>query len=368
MRAMIMAAGLGTRLRPLTGFIPKPMAPILNRPALYHILRLLRQHGVREVVVNLHHFPDAIKGWFGDGSSLGMEIRWSYEEELMGTAGGVKNNEDFLAGDTFLVMSGDSLTDLDLDALLATHRAKSGLATLSVKQVSDPSDYGVVVVDEDDRILGFQEKPSREEALSDLCNCGIYVFEPEIFERIPAATFYDFGKQVFPELVGDGTPFYVHRVAGYWNDVGNLEEYTRSNFDALGGAVDIERPGHEIRSGVFCGERCVVEQGAELSGPVLLGEGCVLERGARLQGPLVLGEGCVVEAGALLQRSVVGAGVFVGAQTEVSDSLIGRHCHLRSSARLTAAVLGDRCLVLEGERVEGIVEPRAVLGSGPASA
>jgi mannose-1-phosphate guanylyltransferase len=364
MRAMIMAAGLGTRLRPLTGYVPKPMAPILNRPALYHILRLLRSHGVREVVVNLHHFPDAIRGWFGDGRRLDMSIRWAYEEQLLGTAGGVKNNEDFLTDDTFLVMSGDSLTDLDLGSLLATHRQKGGVATLAVKKVSDPSEYGVVVVDENDRIGGFQEKPSREEALSDLCNCGIYVFEPTIFDRIPAATFYDFGKQVFPELVADGTPFYVHRVEGYWNDVGNLEEYVRSNFDALRGEVSIERPGTEVRPGVLLGERSVLADGAETVGPVLIGDDCLIEEGARLVGPLVVGDGVAVESGAEIRASVVGPAAFLGGRAEVVDSLVGRHCHVRPSARLSEAVLGDRCLVLEGATVAGILEPNTVLSAG----
>lgn len=361
MRAMIMAAGLGTRLRPLTGYIPKPMAPILNRPALYHILRLLAAHGISEVVVNLHHFPDTIRSWFGDGSEVGVSICWAFEEELLGTAGGVKNNEDFLGVDTFLVMSGDSLTDLDLAALLETHHRTGGLATIAVKEVDDPSEYGVVVVDEEARILGFQEKPSREEALSNLCNCGIYVFEPAVFERIPAATFYDFGKQVFPEMVRDRVPFYVHRLEEYWNDVGNLEEYRRSNFDALEGRVGIEMPGREVSAGVRLGERTWVAPGAQVTGPVLIGRDCVIEDGARLDGPVILGDCCVVESGARLAGSVVLSGVFIGGKAEVEHSVLGRVTQVRPGARLTGAVVGDRSLIRDGARVAGVVEPNSVV-------
>ena len=209
MKVMIMAAGKGTRLRPITDLVPKPMAPIANRPALYHILRLLYHHGIREVVINLHHLPDAITSYFGDGAWLGMKIEYSFEPELLGTAGGVKNNEAFLAGDTFLVMSGDALTDIDLTGLIAAHRRRRSLATLAVKEVADPSLFGVVVAGDDDEVLGFQEKPTREEARSRLCNCGIYVFEPEIFSHIPRGQFDDFGSRVFPDLLRQRVPFHV---------------------------------------------------------------------------------------------------------------------------------------------------------------
>ena len=271
MRAMIMAAGLGTRLRPLTGLIPKPMAPLANRPALYHIVELLKRHGITEVVINIHYFPDTLTSYLGDGYDLGMSIRFAYEEELLGTAGGVKNNEDFLGGDTFIVMSGDALTDLDLEAAVRTHREKGGIATLSVKEVEDPSDYGVMIVDENDRITGFQEKPAPEEALSNLSNAGIYIFEPEIFKRIPADTFYDFGNQVLPGLVKEDIPFYVHRIESYWNDVGSLSEYRQGNFDALEGKVQLEPEGTEVAPGVRAGERTYISPEATVEGPVLLG-------------------------------------------------------------------------------------------------
>ncbi len=198
MRVMVMAAGKGTRLRPVTDFLPKPMAPVANRPVLYHILRLLRRHGFSEVVLNLHHLPEVITDYLGDGSASGCDIRYSYEPELLGTAGGVKKNEDFLGAGTFLVMSGDALTDIDLTGLVAAHRRNGSIATLAVKEVADPSLYGVVVTDDDDRVVGFQEKPTREEARSHLCNCGIYVFEPEILSLIPAGRVRRFRQPALP--------------------------------------------------------------------------------------------------------------------------------------------------------------------------
>ena len=193
-----MAAGLGTRLRPLTDFLPKPMMPVANRPVLHHLLNLLHRHEVREVGINVHAFPELIKAYFGNGSSLDMEIRWSHEPELLGTAGGTKQLEDFWGGETILITSGDGLHDVDVTALLGHHRRTGALATLAVKPVTDPSAYGVVILDRDTRVRGFQEKPTRDEARSDLANCGIYVIEAELLDRIPAETFYDFGTDVWP--------------------------------------------------------------------------------------------------------------------------------------------------------------------------
>ncbi len=362
MRAMIMAAGLGTRLWPLTGFIPKPMAPILNRPALYHILKLLSRHGITEVVVNLHHFPSAITSYLGDGSDLGISIRYAYEQELLGTAGGVKNNEDFLSGDTFLVMSGDSLTDLDLEALVADHRARGGLATLAVKPVDDPSDFGVIVVDSGGRITGFQEKPPADEALSNLCNAGIYVFEPEIFAKIPEATFYDFGKQVFPGLLETGEPFFVHETSHYWNDVGSLEEYRQGNFDALRGHVRIEVPGHEAAPGVRFGERTDMASSAVLEGSVLIGDDCVIEEGVVLRGPLVVGDHCTFASGVRLDAAIVWSGCCVGPESRLSGVMLGRDVFLQARVEASGAVVGGRSFVAEGHDLgDRVVEPGSVL-------
>jgi mannose-1-phosphate guanylyltransferase len=324
MRAMIMAAGIGTRLRPVTDLMPKPMVPIVNRPALYHILRLLAKHGHREVVINLHHLPDAITGYFGDGESLGLQLNYSYEPELLGTAGGVKNNAKFLGCSTFLVMSGDAVTDVDLPGLLAAHRRHGSIATMAVKQVSDPSLYGVVVTDASGRVTGFQEKPRREDALSDLCNCGIYVFEPEILGLIPEGQFDDFGRRLFPDLLREHVPFYAYTVNEYWNDVGNLTEYLRSNGDALAGRVAIEIPGRTTAPDIWVEEGADIHPSARLQPPLSLGQGCSIGRDAVIEGPAVIGSASIIGEGAHLARVAVLPGSRVAPREMLVEGIVAR--------------------------------------------
>lgn len=324
MRVMIMAAGIGTRLRPITDLVPKPMAPIANRPALYHILRLLRRHGFHEVVINLHHLADAITSYFGDGSLLEMDLRYSYEPELLGTAGGVKNNAGFLSGGTFLVISGDALTDIDLTGLVAAHRRYGSIATIAVKEVPDPSQFGVVVADDDDRVVGFQEKPTLEEARSRLCNCGIYVFESEILDRILPEQFDDFGKRVFPDLLRDRIPFHAHSINEYWSDVGNLSEYVKGNADALGGVVDVEIPGREIRPGVWVEDGAIIAPTARIEPPVLIGRECRVGDDAVIEGPSVAGERSTVGAGAHVARALILEDAQVPQGAVLVDGVLGQ--------------------------------------------
>lgn len=324
MRVMIMAAGIGTRLRPVTDLVPKPMAPIANRPALYHILTLLKSHGLREVIINLHHLPDAITNCFGDGSLLEMDIRYSFEPELLGTAGGVKNNADFLGDDTFLVMSGDALTDVDLTGLIAAHRRYDSIATIAVKEVADPSLFGVVVADDDDRVVGFQEKPTLAEARSRLCNCGIYVFEPEVLSRILPDQFDDFGHRVFPELLKEHIPFHAHAIDDYWSDVGNLHEYVRGNGDALARRVDVEIPGTEVRPGFWVEAGSDVAPSARIEPPVLIGSDCRIEEDVVIEGPAIIGDGCTVGAGAHVTRTLVLQQSRIAPGALVVDGILGQ--------------------------------------------
>lgn len=319
-----MAAGKGTRLSPITDLVPKPMAPIVNRPALYHIMALLRRHGLTEVVMNTHHLPDAITSYFGDGASMGMDITYSYESELLGTAGGVKNNEAFLGADTFLVMSGDALTDIDLTGLIAAHRRRGSIATLALKEVADPSQYGVVVVDDDGRVVGFQEKPTLEEARSRLCNCGIYVFEPEILSYIPAGQFDDFGRRLFPDLLREHVPFHGETVAGYWSDVGNLGEYIRGNADALTGRVDVDIPGVESRPGVWLESGVTVPESVRIEPPVLLGSQCLLGDDVVIEGPVVIGGGSTIGSESHVVRTLVLPQSFLPPGSLAVDGVVGR--------------------------------------------
>src|SRR6476469_9115566 len=309
MRAMVMAAGLGTRLRPLTYEVPKPMVPVANRPVMEHILALLRRHGLGEVIANLHWFPDTIRDHFGDGAGLGVALTYRYEDELLGTAGGVRNVAEFFGDEPFLVMAADALTDIDLAALRAAHEAHDGIATLAVKRVADVSDFGVVITGSDGRIQGFQEKPDRAEALSDLASCMIYVLEREIFDYFPDERVVDFALDVFPALLENDVPFHVHEIDSYWNDVGSLPEYLRGNLDAVEGAVEVELAGELLAP--EGGEEAAERGDPGVDGRVLAAEGCEVGAGVRLDGPLVLGQGCAIGAGARVKESVVLPGAKV---------------------------------------------------------
>lgn len=315
MKAMLLAAGLGTRLRPLTYELPKPMVPILGRPVMEHIARLLGRHGFDDVVANLHYFPDLIRGHFGDGSGQGIKLVYSFEEELMGTAGGVRNVRDHFGGETFLVISGDALTDIDLTAFHERHRQAGGIATLALKRVDDPSQLGVVIVDDEGRIQGFQEKPAPGEELSNLGSCGIYMFEPEIFDYFPDTEFVDWAQDVYPALLDEDVPFYGHEIAEYWNDVGSLEEYRQGNFDALAGAVDVEMPGGRNGS--------EVPEGVEVEGPVYIGDGCEIAAGVRLTGPVVIGGYSRIGENSALRDTIVWPRTDVNPGTVLVGGLAG---------------------------------------------
>ena len=317
-----MAAGLGTRLRPLTYEIPKPLIPVANRPVMEHILMLLRRHGFGPVIANLHWFGDAIRDRFGDGSELGIELTYSYEDELLGTAGGVRNVAEFFGDEPFLVMAADALTDIDLAALRAAHAANGGIATLAVKRVSEVSEFGVVITDSAGRIQGFQEKPDPAEALSDLASCMIYILDREIFDYFPSKPVVDFAREVFPALLENDVPFHVHRTDAYWNDVGSLPEYLRGNLDAVEGAVEVEPAGELLEAS---GADRAVEQGDPgVGGRVLAAEGCEIGAGVRLDGPLVIGAGSTIGAGARVRESVLLPGAVVPPGAMVASAIYGR--------------------------------------------
>ncbi len=349
MKAMILAAGLGTRLRPLTEEISKPMIPIVNRPVMEHIVELLARHGFREIYVNVHYYHEAITQHFGDGSKWGVSMTYSYEEELLGTAGGVKKLEKELGEGTFLVISGDALTDLDLTKLLEFHRAHGGVATLVLTHVEDPSKYGVVLTDEESRVVEFQEKPSRKEARSNMANSGIYAFEPRVLEMIPPWQFYDFGSQLFPRFLTEGVAFYGYTHDDYWNDVGSMEEYKKGNFDALAGRVKVHISGVRIGEDVWIGDETVIEEGVVMVGPVCIGAHCQVKKGARLFGPLIVGDRTVIDEGAVLYRGIKWGDGYIGKDAHLMDAIVGWEAEIGDRAALLAdSVIGHRSVIGEG--------------------
>ncbi|NSW83244.1 MAG: NDP-sugar synthase [Syntrophothermus sp.] len=335
MRAMIMAAGVGSRLMPLTAEIPKPMVPVANRPVMENILGVLRRHGITEIIANLHCHGPVIKEHFGDGASFGVSLLYSEEKELLGTAGGVRRCEWFL-GDTFVVMSGDALTDVDLTDLVEAHKRNGALATIALREMDEVEHYGVVIVGEDGFIQSFQEKPRREEASSRLVNTGIYVFEREIFDYIPEGEFYDFGRQVFPHLVRIRAPFYGHVIDRYWCDVGDVDAYRQAHRDVLEGRVNYPTEGQLL-------------QGTLGVTSILLGEGVELGRGVTLKGCVVIGPRCRVGDRAVLQDVVIWEDTVIEAETVITGSVIGSRCRIgRGAAVGPGAVIGSRYQVHEG--------------------
>jgi mannose-1-phosphate guanylyltransferase len=339
MRAMILAAGLGTRLRPLTYVMPKPVAPVLNRPIVAWIADLLATHGFDRVIANVSYLPEQIREVLGDGSAFGLEISYSEEPEPLGTAGGVGKVRDFLSEtESFLIISGDALTQIDLGAMRAAHEenVKGGaIATLATKRVDDTTQFGVAVTDEEGRIQGFQEKPEPAEALSDLANCGIYMFRREIFdyfpssgEKSPAADedqpegFVDWAMDVFPSLLDGDVPFYSHEIDAYWNDIGSVSEFVQGNLAALAGEVGIEPPAPAVSDGVYAGSGSDLD-GVRVIAPVLIGPDSDIGEGASLHGPVVVGDGSQLGAGAMLRDCVVLPGAQIPAGGLVVGGLYG---------------------------------------------
>ena len=326
---MVLAAGLGTRLRPLTYEITKPMVPVLDRPVMEHIVELLSRHSFDRVIANLHYFPETIREYFGE------RISYHYEQELLGTAGGVRACAEFFSDEAFLVISGDALTDIDLSALAARHAQAGGIATLAVKRVADTSEYGVVLHDREGRVTGFQEKPRPEEALSDLGNCGIYMFDPAIFDYFPERPFADWAKDVFPTLLENDVPFYIHEAREYWNDVGSLSELRQGTFDALGGELHLQIEGEEVSPGVIVAGDSPLREDTQIDGAAWIGHDVQIGAGVRLMGPLVLGDGARVGDRAQLRSCIVFPGTDVAAESILIDAIAAHSGILGSLRRRT---------------------------------
>ena len=339
MKAMALAAGKGTRLFPLTGEIPKPMAPIVDTPIIEHIFVLLARHGVEEVNVNVHYLADALLTTYGETSNTdGMTVSLSREDELRGTAGGVKRLEERFE-DTFVVVSGDALTDVDIGELVAFHREKGALATIALHRVYDTSEFGVVEVDEEGSILGFQEKPAPEEAISTLANTGIYVLEPRALDYVPEGTFFDFATDVFPKFLENGERFFGYQGDFYWSDIGTLAAYRQAQYDVLSGKVRVEIPGEKRGEGLWVGEDAQIHPSATIEGHVLVGRDAVVGRGVTLSGDVTVGSDCWIRPGATIKRSILLPGASVGDGAYLEDCIVGHGYDVRAGETIRGGAL-----------------------------
>jgi mannose-1-phosphate guanylyltransferase / phosphomannomutase len=354
-KAVVMAGGEGTRLRPITASQPKPMLPVVNRPIMEHVLRLLRRHGFDETVVTVQFLASMVRNYFGDGEDFGMTLQYATEETPLGTAGSVKNAEDALRDEPFLVISGDALTDIDLSELVKFHKDNGALVTVGLTRVPDPLEFGIIIVDDDGRIQRFLEKPTWGQVFSDTVNTGIYVMEPEVLAEVKVGEVADWSGDIFPRLLERGAPLYGWVADGYWEDVGTHESYLKAQADVLARRVEASIDGFEVSPGVWVAEGAEVDPDAVLTGPVAIGDYAKIEAGAQLREFTVVGSNVVVKEGAFLHRAVVHNNVYIGLGATLRGCVVGRNTDVMRSVRIEeSAVVGDEC----------VIEPEAYVSAG----
>jgi mannose-1-phosphate guanylyltransferase/phosphomannomutase len=350
-QAVVMAGGGGTRLRPLTTNRPKPMVPVVNKPMLEHTLDLLKQHGFKDVVLTLHYLPNIIRDYFQDGEEFGVNLTYLVEDKPLGTAGGVKNAERFL-DDTFVVFSGDVLTDINLSEALSFHKKAGSVATIALTRVSDPTDYGIVITHDSGHIKRFLEKPSWGEVFSDTINSGIYILEPEVLKHVRTDMEVDFSKNLFPALLELGEPLYGYAAEGYWCDIGNPLQYLQANHDALQGRLKVKILGRET-NGVWIGEDAEIEDYVEIMEPALIGSKARIREKTSVGSFSIIGNGSTVDEKASIKRSVVWNNTVVGPRADLVGCVVGEKCAIRDAAIiLEGAVVGDECMVGRGATVK----------------
>lgn len=356
MKAVVMAGGEGTRLRPLTSRRPKPLALVLNKPVMEHILLLLRAASITDVVVTVHYMADAIEGYFGDGSELGLNLIYSVEDTPLGTAGSVKLAEEHLRDDTFVIVSGDALTDVRILEAVRAHRERGADATLILKRVANPLEFGVVVTDDTGRIQRFLEKPSWGEVFSDTVNTGMYVLEPAVFDYMQPGKPYDWSQDIFPRMLAEGKHLYGHVAEGYWCDIGNLTQYREAQYEVLDCGTAVEIEGVQ-QHGIWLGQGASVHPDAILIPPAQIGRNAVIKEGARIGPYSIIGDYSVIEPHACVERSILWDNVFVGTNAKLNSCTVCSHVLLQDDCIVEeGAVIGDRCRVETGAQIRSGVK------------
>jgi mannose-1-phosphate guanylyltransferase len=364
MKAVILVGGLGTRLRPLTTNTPKPLIPILNRPFIETMLLRLRNQGISEAILAVQYLADRFRQQLGDGSEFGLRLHIVEEPEPRGTAGAVKHVSDLL-DDTTFVLNGDVLSDLDLRAMLAFHRARGAAATISLAAVDDPSRYGLVETDAAQRVERFVEKPRPEQVTTNMVNSGTYIIEPALLRHVLSGQYAMFERDLFPTALASGDPVYGYPAKAYWTDIGKPDTYLQVHYDLLQSNAGYQIEGHNVQRGVWLQGEAEIDVSAELVGPVLIGAGCTIGRNVRIIGPAVLGQQCVIAAGAVIQGSVLWANNEIGEEARIEESIIGQHNLIgpRTVVR-EGAIISDNCRIGSDNRLERAIRlwPGTVLG------
>jgi mannose-1-phosphate guanylyltransferase/phosphomannomutase len=348
MKAVVMAGGEGSRLRPLTINRPKPMVPLVDRPVMAHIIELLKIHGITDIVITVQYLANVIQDHFGDGSSYGVHIEYSLEDQPLGTAGSVKNAEQLLK-EPFIVISGDALTDFDLSKIIEFHNARGAMATITLTRVPNPLEYGVIIVDEHGAVKQFLEKPRWSEVISDTVNTGIYVLEPAVFKYIEKGKFTDWAKDVFPQMLRKDEPLFGYVAEGYWTDVGTIEEYIRASRDYMSGLVNLPRVGQQIFADVWVDGDAEIAPDAQLNGPVYLGHGAKIKGGVIIHGPSAIRDYTIVDTRATIDRSIIWRNSYIGERAELRGAIVMRQCNIKSRAVLfEGVVVGDQTIINAG--------------------
>jgi mannose-1-phosphate guanylyltransferase len=347
-KAVILVGGEGMRLRPLTCTIPKPMLPLVNVPFIEYIIRLLKSHGIDEIILSAGYLPSVFDEHLGDGDDLGMKINYVTEEEPLGTCGAVKNVEEYI-DDTFIVFNGDILTSLNITQLIEFHQAKKAVATIALTSVDDPTQYGLVPLDVSGKVLEFLEKPSWDEVTTDLINAGVYVLEPEVLEHGPPRGGHcSFERELFPLLLEKEKKVYGFPSSAYWLDIGTPEKYLQAHRDILDGKIIFEFRGREVKRNVWAGEGTKIAEDAVVFGPVVMGTNCDVRSDATIFSHTSLGDDCVVESGARLEDCVLFDGVRIGEGAVIRNSILGRGVRVGKKVHVEEeAILGDNTFVDE---------------------
>jgi mannose-1-phosphate guanylyltransferase len=351
MKAILLAGGKGTRLRPLTIHTPKPIVPIFDRPFLHYQLDLLKRvPEIDGVILSLNYQPRRIEEMFGDGSSSALSFRYVVEPAPLGTAGAVRYAAQSLH-DSVVVFNGDILTQVDLAAVIARHRERKAKATIVLTPVENPAAYGLVETDTDANIRRFIEKPNADEITCDTINAGIYVLEPDTFDRIPKDTPWSIERSFFPSLIEHGETFVAYVSRGYWIDIGTPEKYMQVHRDIMDGLYRTA-PFADLASTTWISPQARVEEGASIEGPCFIDEGTVVKSGARIGPYSVVGRQCHVEEHASIERAIVWANSRISQEAVVRQSILGRHCHIGRNATVdNGVVLGDKSVVTDYSRL-----------------
>lgn len=357
LKAIIMAGGKGTRLRPLTCNIPKPMMPILEKPVMEYIIELLKEHNIKDIGVTLGYLPDEIISYFGDGKKFGVNLMYFIEDKPLGTAGSVKNAEIFL-DETFVVISGDALTDIDISSAIEFHKKKKAISTLILKEVSVPLEYGVVVTEKDGRVKGFHEKPSWSEVFSDKVNAGIYILEPEIFKYYERNQKFDFSKNLFPILLKEKLPMYAYVANEYWCDIGNIQQYSKCHLDILKGIVKVKIKGKKIGDGIWIGDNCEIHESAKIVAPVYIGSNSKIYDNSEIGPYCSIGKNNIISKGSTVKRSVILDFSYVGDNVEIRGAVLCKNVQVESRASIfedaaigEETIIGSRTIVKPGVKI-----------------